>query len=59
MAWKWLFYPASGINAIFDAVGLDLIFMLILFGIFLPYQGILIPFVQVLTCVHLYGSTVA
>jgi glucose/mannose transport system permease protein len=23
VAWKWLFYPASGINAIFDAVGLD------------------------------------
>jgi glucose/mannose transport system permease protein len=34
----------------------DLIFMLILFGIFLPYQGILIPLVQVLTFVHLYGS---
>jgi glucose/mannose transport system permease protein len=34
----------------------DLIFMLILFGIFLPYQGILIPLVQVLTMVHLYGS---
>jgi glucose/mannose transport system permease protein len=36
----------------------DLVFMLILFGIFLPYQGILIPLVQVLTWVHLYGSTV-
>ena len=36
----------------------NLIFMLILFGIFLPYQGILIPLVQVLTLVHLYGSTV-
>ena len=34
----------------------NLIFMLILFGIFLPYQGILIPLVQVLTSVHLYGS---
>jgi len=34
----------------------NLIFMLILFGIFLPYQGILIPLVQVLTYVHLYGS---
>jgi glucose/mannose transport system permease protein len=30
--------------------------MLILFGIFLPYQGILIPLVQVLTFFHLYGS---
>jgi glucose/mannose transport system permease protein len=36
----------------------NLIFMLILFGIFLPYQGILIPLVQVLTVVHLYGSIV-
>jgi glucose/mannose transport system permease protein len=36
----------------------NLIFMLILFGIFLPYQGILIPLVQVLTWIHLYGSTV-
>jgi glucose/mannose transport system permease protein len=34
----------------------NLVFMLILFGIFLPYQGILIPLVQVLTYVHLYGS---
>jgi glucose/mannose transport system permease protein len=32
------------------------LFMLILFGIFLPYQGILIPLVQVLTVLHLYGS---
>jgi glucose/mannose transport system permease protein len=36
----------------------NLIFMLILFGIFLPYQGILIPLVQVLTAVHLYGSVI-
>ena len=36
----------------------NLIFMLILFGIFLPYQGILIPLVQVLTFFHLYGSIV-
>ncbi|MBV9172519.1 MAG: carbohydrate ABC transporter permease, partial [Chloroflexi bacterium] len=34
------------------------IFMLVLFGIFLPYQGILIPLVQVLTSIHLYGSVV-
>lgn len=34
----------------------NLIFMLILFGIFLPYQGILIPLVQVLNYFHLYGS---
>jgi glucose/mannose transport system permease protein len=36
----------------------NLVFILILFGIFLPYQGILIPLVQVLTAVHLYGSAV-
>jgi glucose/mannose transport system permease protein len=36
----------------------NLIFMLILFGIFLPYQGILIPLVQVLTAIHLYGSVI-
>jgi glucose/mannose transport system permease protein len=23
VAWKWLFYPSSGLNAIFDVVGLD------------------------------------
>jgi len=34
----------------------NLVFMLILFGIFLPYQGILIPLVQLLTVIHLYGS---
>src|SRR5919198_3094365 len=34
----------------------NLLFMLILFGIFLPYQGILIPLVQMLTYFHLYGS---
>jgi glucose/mannose transport system permease protein len=34
----------------------NLIFMLILFGIFLPYQGILIPLVQMLTFMKLYGS---
>jgi glucose/mannose transport system permease protein len=34
----------------------NFLFMLILFGIFLPYQGILIPLVQVLTYFHLYGS---
>jgi glucose/mannose transport system permease protein len=36
----------------------NLIFMLILFGIFLPYQGILIPLVQLLTALKLYGSVV-
>ena len=36
--------------------GAGVVFPLILFGIFLPYQGILIPLVQVLTFFHLYGS---
>jgi glucose/mannose transport system permease protein len=34
----------------------NLLFMMILFGIFLPYQGILIPLVQVLNAMHMYGS---
>ena len=34
----------------------NVIFLLILFGLFLPYQGILIPLVQVLVKVGLYGS---
>jgi glucose/mannose transport system permease protein len=34
----------------------NLLFMLVLFGIFLPYQGILIPLVQILQKVGLYGS---
>lgn len=32
------------------------IFLLVLFGIFLPYQGILIPLVQVLGIIGLYGK---
>ena len=34
----------------------DAIFTLILFGMFIPYQSILIPLVQVLQKMHLYGS---
>ena len=36
--------------------GSDTLFMLILFGMFIPYQSILIPLVQVLSRVGLYGS---
>ncbi|MDP6349106.1 MAG: carbohydrate ABC transporter permease [Chloroflexota bacterium] len=32
------------------------IFLLVLFGLFLPYQGVLIPLVQVLVKIGLYGS---
>jgi len=35
----------------------DLIFTLFLFGMFLPYQGILIPMVKTLQLFHLYGTT--
>jgi glucose/mannose transport system permease protein len=34
----------------------DTLFMLVLFGIFLPYQGILIPLVLTLQFFHLYGT---
>jgi glucose/mannose transport system permease protein len=36
--------------------GADVIFPLILFGMFIPYQSILIPLVQVLQALKLYGS---
>ena len=36
--------------------GANLIFLLFLFGMFLPYQGVLIPMVQMLTRVGLYGK---
>ncbi len=35
--------------------GADLLFVLILFGMFIPYQSILIPLVQFLSSVGLYG----
>ncbi len=34
----------------------NVIFLLVLFGLFLPYQGILIPLVQVLVKIGIYGS---
>ncbi len=36
--------------------GADALFMLMLFGMFIPYQSILIPLVQVLRSIGLYGS---
>lgn len=36
--------------------GADLIFTLILFGMFIPYQSILIPLVQFMNSINLYGS---
>ncbi|HET7078544.1 MAG TPA: carbohydrate ABC transporter permease [Chloroflexia bacterium] len=36
--------------------GANVIFPLILFGMFIPYQSILIPLVQTMRAIHLYGS---
>jgi glucose/mannose transport system permease protein len=36
--------------------GANVVFPLILFGMFIPYQSILIPLVRVLQTMHLYGS---
>lgn len=36
--------------------GSNLLFTLILFGMFIPYQSVLIPLVQVLSSIGLYGS---
>jgi glucose/mannose transport system permease protein len=36
--------------------GSEILFPLMLFGMFIPYQSILIPLVQVLQKMHLYGS---
>ena len=36
--------------------GADVVFPLILFGMFIPYQSILIPLVQFLNLIHLYGT---
>jgi len=36
--------------------GSDVLFPLLLFGMFIPYQSILIPLVQTLQKMHLYGS---
>jgi glucose/mannose transport system permease protein len=36
--------------------GADVVFTLILFGMFIPYQSILIPLVQFMNSIHLYGG---
>ena len=36
--------------------GSDLLFALLLFGMFIPYQSILIPLIQFLQFIHLYGT---
>ncbi|HJO06583.1 MAG TPA: carbohydrate ABC transporter permease [Chloroflexota bacterium] len=38
--------------------GSNVVFLMVLFGLFLPYQGILIPLVQVLVKLGIYGSIV-
>jgi glucose/mannose transport system permease protein len=34
----------------------DVVFTLFLFGMFIPYQAVMIPLLQVMTSLHLYGS---
>jgi glucose/mannose transport system permease protein len=59
--------PATIISSILGALngyvlskwkfrGADIIFPLILFGMFIPYQSILIPLVRTMQFAHLYGS---
>lgn len=63
----WLVIPATIISAIFGSLngyvltkwrfyGSDLIFTMILFGMFVPYQSILIPLVLTLQKLHVYGT---
>jgi len=60
--------PATVISSFFGAIngylfskwkfrGSDLLFTLVLFGMFIPYQSILIPLIRTLQQVGLYGST--
>jgi glucose/mannose transport system permease protein len=62
-----LVIPATIISAIFGSLngyvltkwrfyGSDLIFTMILFGMFIPYQSILIPLVLTLQKLHVYGT---
>jgi len=59
--------PAAGISAVLGSMngyvlskwkfrGSDLIFTAFLFGMFIPYQSILIPLVQFLSTIHLVGG---
>lgn len=36
--------------------GADIVFTLLLFGMFIPYQSVLIPLVEFMRYIHLYGS---
>lgn len=60
-------FPAAIISSIIGSIngyvlakwkfkGADIIFPLILFGMFIPYQSILIPLVEFMKDVHLYGG---
>lgn len=62
-----LVIPATLLSALLGSVngyvlakwrfrGADLLFTLLLFGMFIPYQSILIPLVQALRSIGLYGS---
>lgn len=59
--------PATFFSALFGSIngyifskwkfkGSDILFIAILFGMFIPYQSILIPLVQFLSAIGLYGS---
>jgi len=63
----YLTVPATLISAMLGSIngyvlskwkfrGSDVLFPLLLFGMFIPYQSILIPLVQTLQKMHLYGS---
>jgi glucose/mannose transport system permease protein len=63
----YLTVPATILSAILGSIngyvlakwkfrGSNVLFPLMLFGMFIPYQSILIPLVQVLQRIHLYGS---
>jgi len=62
-----LVIPATIISALFGSLngyvltkwrfyGSDLIFTMILFGMFIPYQSIIIPLVLTLQKIHIYGT---
>ncbi len=63
----WITVPASIISSLMGSLngyvfakwkfkGSNLLFLLFLFGMFLPYQGVLIPMVQMLVRIGLYGK---
>jgi glucose/mannose transport system permease protein len=63
----YLTVPATLLSALWGSIngyilakwkfrGSDILFLLLLFGMFIPYQSILIPLVQTLQKLNLYGS---